>query len=62
MNEAQFKLLETGSHSEIFLYGDNVVLKMVDVTSLKQARHLRNEYELMRNLSHPNILRCHNFK
>ena len=62
MNEAQCKLLESGSNSEIFLYGDNVVLKMVDVVSLKQARHLRNEYELMSNLSHPNILRCHNFK
>jgi hypothetical protein len=42
MKEGEFKLLERGTNSEIFLYGGNVVLKMVDVGCGKQSRHLRN--------------------
>ena len=39
-----FKLIGKGSDSEIFLYGDNVVLKMVDVALKKQIGHLKNEF------------------
>jgi hypothetical protein len=42
MNESEFKLLEKGSNSEIFLYGGDLVLKMVDVANVKQAGHLKN--------------------
>lgn len=62
MNDSEFKLLDRGNNSEIFLYGKDLVLKMVDVGNVKQSSHLRNEFELMRELSHPNVLRCHKFK
>jgi hypothetical protein len=38
MKEGEFKLLEKGTNSEIFLYGGNVVLKMVDVGCGKQSQ------------------------
>ena len=57
MRGSNFRLLERGSNSEIFLYEDSVVLKMVDIKFGKQLRHLRNEFELMKTLSHPHVLK-----
>jgi hypothetical protein len=39
-----FKLIAKGSDSEIFLYDNTVVLKMVDVVMKKQIGHLQNEF------------------
>lgn len=62
MQEGDFKLLEKGSNSEIFLYRQTLVLKMVDVRHTKQSQHLKNEFALMSRLNHAHVLRCHNLR
>jgi hypothetical protein len=41
MQEDRFEVVARGSNSDIILY-DEIVLKMVDVTHAKHARHLHN--------------------
>ena len=62
MQGNNFKLIDKGYNSEIFLYQNNLVLKMVDVKFVKQANHLVNEFQLMSSLDHPNILKVVSLK
>lgn len=62
MQGNNFELIDKGYNSEIFLYQNNMVLKMVDVKFTKQTKHLANEFQLMSTLDHPNILKVVNFK
>ena len=51
--------LSTGANSRIFLYGElssAVVLKMVATTAAKESRHLENEYSILREVAHDNIV------
>ena len=40
---------------------DNVVLKRRKVPELGKAKDMLNEYEVMKKLNHPNIIRCHGY-
>lgn len=57
MHKNNFKPLDKGNNSEIFLFKEEMVLKMVDIKFKKQAKHLANEFELMSACDHPHILK-----
>lgn len=63
----RFELVERGSNSEIFRSKDssgkcNLILKTVDVALIKEAEHLRKEYELLINLDSAFVVKPLSFK
>jgi len=54
-------LVSRGSNSEIYRYGDiakGVVLKVVPSSCAKEAKHLANEYRVLGQLDHENIVKA----
>jgi len=60
MNEGKLTLIARGCNSQLFTFGsgnDQVVLKVVPSVSKKEQRHLFNEFSMLKQLHHNNILR-----
>ena len=65
MSGKQLTLLSKGCNSDIMLFGsgdDSVVLKVVSNLNRKEAKHLRNECEILNSLKHPHIVRSLKFQ
>jgi len=60
---SHLQLLDQGSNSVIYTFGTTkkVALKIVSSKSIKEARHLRNEASILKQLRHEHIVRMVKF-
>ena len=63
--QGNLKLVNRGSNSDIYRCGapgKSFIIKMVPSSCKKEARHLFNEFKMLSNLDHENILKVFKHK